>query len=171
MPKSTNGANLSTLIFSADDVKNLFAEYQGCTLDVLSATKGYDDIVISERAFASAVSECSKDLSMLASRRLPNGISDGKVAGVFAFRLSRWNIISLPEGLADDPAMIQLNYLAALAFTYRYLGISPCKILDKVRIEIQYNLVRRHSNQETLGLCFDMLLSARSSTLFTKTTV
>lgn len=156
--------NTETLpfIFNEEDIKKLFSRYHQLVISILGKSRtGFADVVISENAFSSAVLECSKDLQMLVSRRLPNGISDGKVAGVFAFRLSRWNVISLPEVLANDRDAMQLNYLAALAFSYNYLGIDIREIDDTIRVEIQYNLVRRHSNQETLGLCFDMLLKCK----------
>lgn len=151
----------NSFVFCEKDIKTLFDTYSGLVLCIMSNSVGYADIVISEKAFASALLESTKDLQMLTSRRLPEGVSGGKVAGVFAFRLSRWNIVSLPECLSNHRDMMQLNYLAALSFSYHYLGLDIRTIDESIRVEIQYNLARRHSNQETLGLCFDMLLKCR----------
>lgn len=159
MPKNTEEGSF---VFCAEDIATLFKKYHLLVLSILGNNSiGLADVVISENAFSSAILESSKDLQMLTSRRLPNGISEGKVAGVFAFRLSRWNVISLPESLANNKAAMQLNYLAALAFSYNFLDLDIRNIDDTIRVEIQYNLVRRHSNQETLGLCFDMLLKCK----------
>ncbi|MFA7240784.1 MAG: hypothetical protein WC091_11775 [Sulfuricellaceae bacterium] len=150
-------------VFCAEGIGALFEKYRLLVLSILeNSAIGAADVVISEHAFSSALLESSKDLQMLTTRRLPNGVSEGKVAGVFAFRLSRWNVISLPERLANERAAMQLNYLAALAFSYNFLGLDIRKIDNTIRVEIQYNLVRRHSNQETLGLCFDMLLKCKA---------
>lgn len=158
MPKNIEE---NSFVFCEEDVKTLFETYSGLVFDIMGKSVGYADVVISENAFSSALLESTKDLQMLTSRRLPKGVSDGKVAGVFAFRLSRWNIISLPECLSNHRDMMQLNYLAALSFSYHYLGLDIRTIDSSIRLEIQYNLTRRHSNQETLGLCFDMLLKCR----------
>jgi len=153
----------SPFFYSPKDIDELFERFVGLVVDIAGSVAGYADIVISENAFSSALLESSKDMQMLESRRLPDGISRPKIAGVLAFRLSRWNVISLPECLANSRELLQINYLAALAFAYDFLGIDVQKVDVGVRRELQYNLVRRHSNQETLGLCFAMLQKAYPS--------
>ncbi|WP_091194132.1 hypothetical protein [Formivibrio citricus] len=160
MPSNIDISKLQ-FINTREDVEFLFDRYKDIVIEIVGKSAGYADIVISEQAFSSAILECSKDLQMLSARRLPNSISPGKVAGVYAFRLSRWSIVHIPECLSDDKAILQLNYLAALAFAYNLLDIDVTTIDNTIRLEIQYNLVRRHSNQETLGLCFDILLDSK----------
>lgn len=152
----------SSYNFTENQTDSLFETYIALTLSMVTSI-GCDDVVVSEHGFASALLESSKDLLMLSVRRLPNGVSKAKIAGVFAFRLSRWNIISLPQGLANSREAMQLNYLAALAFAYNFLGVDAKKIDEETRAELQYNLVRRHSNQETLGLCFELILKTQTS--------
>jgi hypothetical protein len=133
--------------------------YKDILGDLTSKIKDRGGIVVSERAFASAFAEVSKDLKIMSYRRQikKDGISQGKIAAVFIFRLVRWNIISLPLALANDEISLKLNYLAALAFGLNLIGLDISKVPTSINVELAYTVMRRHINQETLGLCLDVL--------------
>lgn len=99
-------------------------------------------------------------------RRKPkNGISLSKIAGIVAFRLARFAPVNLCGSALESDVALKLNELAALALALRaimHIDISMVKS-SHVTMELQYTLVRRHMNQETLGLAFEILASAASN--------
>jgi hypothetical protein len=133
--------------------------YKDISGDLTDKIQNRGGIVVSERAFASAFAEVSKDLEILSCRRKikKDGISSGKIAAIFIFRLVRWNIISLPLALANDEISLKLNYLVALAFGLNLIGLDISKVPTSINIELAYTVMRRHINQETPGLCLDVL--------------
>lgn len=118
-----------------------------------------DEIWISRREFRLALEEAEIDVRALLMRRSPShGVSEGKVAGMYAWRLSRFKIVHLAEHLAERSHLHIIQDLAAL------LVVKKCILRAQVgteRIkELAFQLSRRHANQETLGLCFDVLKDA-----------
>ncbi len=115
-------------------------------------------ISLSSRALENAVRDITKDLNILSHRRAHNSLSRGKLAGVVTFRMSKWHIISTREPLSEDKAGIKLNDLVALGFAFKYcLHVEYDKLPPSISREIQYTIARRHTNQETLGICFDVI--------------
>jgi hypothetical protein len=118
------------------------------------------EILISNNAVSLAFAEAAADLEIMSLRRKPkNGISPSKIAGVVAFRLARFAPVNLVGAALENDVAQKLNELAALALALKsIMHIDIDKIASKhVTMELQYTLVRRHMNQETLGLAFEIL--------------
>ncbi|WP_149164102.1 hypothetical protein [Azospirillum brasilense] len=108
----------------------------------------------SDRELALAVAEAEIDLrAVLARRSRTHGITPGKIAGVLAFRLSRFKIVHFnPEGWGN-PNLYLIQEMAAVLLVKRLFvrGTIP----EISVLELSYQLSRRHANQETAGLFFD----------------
>lgn len=106
-----------------------------------------------------ALDEAVKDIEILKHRRKEfERFTRGKIAGIVVFRLSRWNLINTNSDLLlKDRLFLKMNYFIALAIGLNYINISYTQINEYVRNEIMYTLMRRHVNQETLGVVFDTL--------------
>ena len=94
---------------------------------------------------------------MFSRRRPVNGISAGKIAGIIAFRLSRFKIVHIDEDGQNQPLIYLIQDLAAI-FAVQFLLLRT-KIPELQVLEIAYQLSRRHANQETLGLVFDTIIN------------
>lgn len=95
-------------------------------------------------------------------RRKPkNGISPARVAGIVTFRLARFAPINLSGAALENDTAQKLNELAALALALKSIMLLDIDKIESVHStrELQYTLVRRHMNQETLGLVFEILAS------------
>ena len=69
----------------------------------------------SERELRLALDEADVDLTAMFNRRRPvNGISAGKIAGIIAFRLSRFKIVHIDENGHDRPLIYLIQDLAAI---------------------------------------------------------
>lgn len=127
---------------------------------VIASRRGWDTeaIHVSRTALSLALAESAKDIKAMQMRRNPGEISSGKIAGIVTFRLARWNPIHLSGELIEDPTANKLNALVAFALSLKhFLGANILDFPSGVTSEIQYTLLRRHTNQETLGLAFDVL--------------
>ena len=117
-----------------------------------------EQIVISEENLAGALEEFKLDIEILKLRRQHDDLSTGKIAGVLTFRLARWHIISFMEEVSNHVYSSKLGYLVALGVSMKHiLNLDISGIEKSIRQELSYTLARRHTNQETLGLCFDVL--------------
>ncbi|MBF0463759.1 MAG: hypothetical protein HQK88_00745 [Nitrospirae bacterium] len=145
------------------DIKNLsywYKRYTEIIIDLAVAAGFCDDIMISEKAFTSAFLEAQKDIKILSYRRkVKKGISHGKIAGIFSFRFIRWQIVYLPAGLLGNSLALKLNYIAGLAFGLKMLGINISTVPNHLISELEYIMMRRHINQELIGICFEMMLA------------
>ncbi|MBC7950525.1 MAG: hypothetical protein H7Z12_01720 [Rhodospirillaceae bacterium] len=113
----------------------------------------------SKRELRLALEEAEIDVEALLRRRSPrNGVSLGKVAGVYAYRLSRFDIVHLAESAYEQPTSFLVQHVVALNLVKR--RILRIKIGADRMLELGYQMSRRHANQETLGLCFDVLMDA-----------
>lgn len=129
-------------------------------VEEILANRGWnpDDISISQHALSSALAESVKDVQAIINRRNHNEISPGKFAGVVTFRISQWNPIHLSGELLEDPTALKLNALVPFALCLKYfLNVNIAHLPENFTEEFHYNLLRRHTNQETLGLAYDML--------------
>lgn len=116
-------------------------------------------ISFSKRELRLALEEAEIDVEALLRRRSPSdGVSLGKVAGVYAYRLSRFDIVHLAEAAYEQPTSFLLQHVVALNVVKR--RILRIKVGAERTLELAYQMSRRHANQETLGLCFDVLMDA-----------
>lgn len=110
----------------------------------------------SKRELRLALEEAEIDVEALLRRRSPkDGVSLGKIAGVYAYRLSRFDIVHLAEAGYELPTSFLIQHIVALNVVKR--RILRIKIGTDRVMELAYQMARRHANQETLGLCFDVL--------------
>ncbi|MBF0132122.1 MAG: hypothetical protein HQL75_05990 [Magnetococcales bacterium] len=117
-----------------------------------------NQISISEHALQGALSESAKDVQAIINRRNHNEISPGKLAGILTFRISRWGPIQLSGELKEDPRAMKLNAAVPFALCLKhFLGVNITNFPSAITEEFHYTLLRRHTNQETLGLAYDML--------------
>ncbi|MBF0238120.1 MAG: hypothetical protein HQM12_10465 [SAR324 cluster bacterium] len=129
-------------------------------LEDIAHSAGWDlsMINLSTLSLGLAFGEAAKDIEAIKSRRQPDEISAAKIAGVITFRLVRWNPIHLSGDLLDHPIALKINFLAAFVFSLKYiLNTNITNFPTSVTQEFQYTLARRHTNQETLGMSYDML--------------
>lgn len=129
------------------------------------------EILVSKSAVSLAFAEAATDLEIMSLRRKPkNGISLSKIAGIVAFRLARFAPINLTGAALENDVALKLNELVALALAMKSIMQFDIDAVASPHVtkELQYTLVRRHMNQETLGLAFDIFskmapLAAQSS--------
>lgn len=116
-------------------------------------------ISLSERAIGQALAEANKDIKAMQNRRqFQSGISPSKIAGIVTFRLVRCMPIQLHSPLSENGDALKINFTAAFAFALRHiLNVDLRGLPANVTKEFQYNIARRHTNQETLGLAYEML--------------
>ncbi len=116
-------------------------------------------VSLSERAVGQALAEANKDIKAMQHRRqFKHGISASKIAGIVTFRLVRWTPVQLHAPQSEDENALKINFMAAFAFALKHiLNVDLKNFPTKVTREFQYNIARRHTNQETLGLAYEML--------------
>ena len=130
------------------------------------------DLRFSTRELGRAFKEAEVDIGALMGRRQTQlkGLSPGKIAGVVAFRLGRYKILTLRNEPPPESEAYMLPELAGVVFAVDWF-VDRRTPPTYVR-ELAYQLARRHANQETLGVCFDTVFaccppfppSSRSST-------
>ncbi len=117
-----------------------------------------DTIFISLTALNDAADECLKDIQFMINRRNARILTKGKVAGAITYRLSRTPIIHSGNPLLlEDRIFLKMQSILAVAVGMSYMNIPFTGIDEKPQIEILYSLIKRHVNQETLGLVFDIM--------------
>ncbi len=156
--------NKPLLTLDAAGIAELTLQYVKIVNQIaLGANLHVADIFISSNAISLALAESAADLEIMALRRRPKGgVSPAKIAGIVAFRLARFAPINLIGSALENDTAQKLNELAALALVLKaIMHIDINKIASKhATSELQYTLVRRHTNQETLGLVFEILSEA-----------
>jgi len=117
-----------------------------------------NNIIISTEGLNDALNEIILDINILNKRRDYDYLARGKIAGIIIFRLSRWNILNGDNSiLVNDRTFLKLNFILALLTGLAYIQVDYTKIENYIRNEIIYTLMRRHVNQETLGIVCDLL--------------
>ncbi|MEI7606180.1 MAG: hypothetical protein WCJ64_02225 [Rhodospirillaceae bacterium] len=152
---SQNAADdgIALLKESRDSILSRYVEALG------SALKYYkiplSDAEVSQLELSRAIDESELDLSAMMARRTgSNGISPGKIAGIIAFRLTRFAIVHLSGTSIENKLLHMVQPLAALMVVY---SVVLRKVPDQSLLrELCYQLSRRHANQETLGAIFDL---------------
>ncbi len=94
-------------------------------------------------------------------RNLKNGVSEGKIAGVMLFRLIKTPcVFPIIKNDADKEYILFFNNFLAISFIFKkFLGINQEDIINKYKRlvkEISFSITYRHTNQETLGMIFDL---------------
>ena len=124
-----------------------------------------EKIDISYRELDLALEECCKDMDIMVKRRFASekaedfdGLSIGKLAGALLFRLCRYKIIHIQENdiklMTNKLVARKLQEISAI----RFVSAVILKIKTvKQYPELLYVVSRRHTNQEMLGLMFDMV--------------
>ncbi|HYI73062.1 MAG TPA: hypothetical protein VEX87_25130 [Skermanella sp.] len=154
-----SGGVLQGKALSSRTRHHLLNNYATSLIYACSTVKlGFPHASYSERELRLALDEADVDLAAMFSRRRPvNGISAGKIAGIIAFRLSRFKIVHIDEDGQNQPLIYLIQDLAAI-FAVQFLLLRT-KIPELQVLEIAYQLSRRHANQETLGLVFDTIIN------------
>lgn len=128
-----------------------------------AACRGYKiplgDVEYSEKELRRALDEIDIDVRAIFMRRGgKSGISASKISGIVAFRLSRFKILHFQKEALQHEQIHEIQDVVALS-------IVLARILRKeisgphIR-ELAYQMARRHANQETLGLVFDIVMTA-----------
>lgn len=159
-------SNAPALALDADCIKELSQQYGQIALQLAkNASLSNADVHISNNSLSLAFAEAATDLEIMALRRRPrSGISLPKIAGILTFRLARFAPINLVGAALENDVALKLNELAALALSLKaimHMDIAEVES-DQVTRELQYTLARRHMNQETLGLAFEILSKAKT---------
>ncbi|MBF0167462.1 MAG: hypothetical protein HQL45_07500 [Alphaproteobacteria bacterium] len=122
----------------------------------------FDQVDYAEAELRRAIDETDIDLSAMFQRRSKeHGISTGKVAGLLAYRLSRFKILHFSEVGQQQLGTVVLQELTALLLVEAHL--LRWKLPQNTVVELAYQMSRRHANQETLGVVFDTLHQALPS--------
>ncbi len=135
-----------------------------------------DKIAVSGEAFYDAIKEADCDAYFLEQRRsLSNGVSEGKLAGILYFRLTRHRIIHLSPDICEKKEYAHFQEKRIIKIVMALLNIEIDHIWINKRIgtqrdrglrknfqniyeELLYITARRHYNQESLALFFDTLV-------------
>lgn len=156
-------SNPSVLTLDAECNIQLVEQYKKIVSDIATnAGISTSEIYISSKALTLALAEAKTDLEIMTMRRRPSkGISPAKIAGIITFRLSRFAPINLMGKALENGIALKLNDLVALTLAFKgILGIDIKSIASShATKELQYTLARRHMNQETLGLAFELLVN------------
>lgn len=144
----------------SDDIREqIYAEYVGF---LIKACKVFglplSCVEYSNRELALAIDEAEIDLqAMLARRSRTRGITAGKIAGVLAFRLSRFKIVHFKAEAWANSHFHLVQELAATLLVRKLFVPSKMPVVNI--LELSYQLSRRHANQETAGLFFDAFVA------------
>ncbi|MBF0384022.1 MAG: hypothetical protein HQL69_23645 [Magnetococcales bacterium] len=117
-----------------------------------------EKIFLSRKALAGAFLDASKDCDMIQLRRPGETITRAQLAGIITFRLARYAPIAIGKKLNEDQHALNINVYAAIAFACKaVLGIDASYLPPSASSDLVHFLSRRHVNQETLGLVFEMV--------------
>jgi hypothetical protein len=159
---SNDGEDFSfeQLSISEDDYLKTFSLYQHACERVICSVSGggIRDYCINDDAFADAMKAIEQDINIIMFRRKihKNGISDGKVAGIYAFRLSRSPVVSFcPASGNHQPHDKQVNTVIALVVALGCVDLTLKNFHRHTVKELVYAMLKRHMNQETIALVID----------------
>lgn len=152
-------STLPEFSFTDDVRQRILTEFVECLCQAANVFRlSLKHVDYSERELSLAVDEAEIDIrAMFARRSRTDGIAPGKIAGIVAFRLSRFKIVHFKEEGWDNSYMHLVQELAAVFLVKRLFVKRP--IPEGSVIELSYQLSRRHANQETAGLFFDAFAS------------
>lgn len=124
-----------------------------------------NSILICTPTFLELVKDMERDLDFLVARRLLNGANSCKIAGIILWRLSRSSVtkfISTMTACSKNDVIRYINFHAGLAFVIQeVLGEKVDKFISTsekpIYQELKYLIAHRHTNQEMVGLYFQIL--------------
>ena len=117
-----------------------------------------EEIYLSRKALAGAFWDSAKDCDMIQLRRPGEPITRAQMAGILTFRLARFAPVAVNKHLQEDSEALNINIYAAIAFSCKaILGINASHLPPTASRDLIHFLSRRHVNQETLGLVFEMI--------------
>ncbi|MEG3618873.1 hypothetical protein V5T82_10445 [Magnetovibrio sp. PR-2] len=165
----------SILFFSENAQRKLLAQIIEYALEAVHVDD-FEGVSVDFGRFFSAMREANFDIEFVHRRRgLENGISEGKLAGIVFYRLTRERIINLNQSLLkqghfqflQEEVMIKIigallhvdfsdEWIAQKIGTERSEGMRQ-KFQDLYN-ELRYISCRRHYNQESLALFFDSMV-------------
>ena len=143
------------------EIRKVISEAYLCSLMRVAQILGLEnDLALSDRELKLALEEAEIDVRALLMRRSEeDGISEGKIAGVYAFRLSRFKIVhAVTMKALKHPDLSMVQDIVALNVVKR--RILKVKMGAERMRELAYQMARRHANQETLGLALDSIHQA-----------
>lgn len=147
------------VLFERATARAFFRAY-AAEVEVLAKARDIDPAkcYISGRALDCVLREVKKDCLIFQERRpLGHGISKGKIAGSMVFRLCRTQTLFFHPSIIENSDALQLPINAALALGLDIMGIKFSDIDRFIVRELKYFLAKRHINQESLGICFDVM--------------
>jgi hypothetical protein len=124
----------------------------------------FDAFNINMSALKEAITQIKMDIQIILLRRgslIGNlHMSEGKIAGIIAYRLARAHIINISR-ICNNGCRLncfaQLNLRIAICVGLEYIHKKYMGLPAGIRQELSYTMRYRHVNQEMLGLVFDTL--------------
>ncbi len=159
--------------FSDENQPTLFLEYMDfikSSVDDFDDRVTTEDLTFSYENFILAVSEINIDIETLKLRRnVEDGISIPKIAGIVVFRFVKYPVI-FPKIKDDDCLHLRtINNFIAINFAInKILEISEAEfnnLHSHISKELGFTFFKRHTNQETLGLVFEILHATKKKLL------
>lgn len=150
-------------LVSSDSLRELYLAYlrvlnQVCVSSGISPSA----VIPSKRGLYAALREVQLDIDALHKRRsFTHGISKGKIAGILVFRLTRIPVLMLTVEVADNPAALKLQVNAAVLLGLEFVSANHTQWPTFLIRELKYFVSKRHSNQECLGICFDIFANSQ----------
>lgn len=145
--------------YSQADIQIFRSTYEQSIENILRLSDyGYDDYTIDPNGLALALSQIEEDLNILSYRRLnaSSGISDGKVAGIYIFRLIKTPILHLCHQRFEKTDY-KISALSAMLTAFK--TINKHQEIETSFIKELFRLTQfRHMNQETLAIAIDTYL-------------
>jgi hypothetical protein len=148
-------------------VTYIFPVYN-CPYAALFMKQEYEQLSFDIHNLNLAIDEITHDIRFMAIRRgnlishTPDKqmlISNGKLAGIAAFRLSRRQIIQTSHLCVecDIRCMSKINTEFAIRCAMEFIKRQFEDVNEFIQAELFYVLTSRHVNQETLALVFDTI--------------
>ena len=123
----------------------------------------FDTFNIDLSSLKEAITQIRMDIRIIYYRRgslIGNSrISEGKSAGVIAYRLARAHIINISKNCNNckHKCFDQWNLIIAICIGLEYIHKKYNDLPEGIRQELSYAMRYRHVNQDMLGLVFDIL--------------
>jgi len=121
------------------------------------------DAVICRISLLKVYQDAKIDIEFITQRRLLNGASKCKIAGIMLWRLSKTSILRFVGSKTCDKSekYLYMNFHLALTYVCKVvLNVEVEKILKefgKELSELKYLIENRHTNQEMIALFFQLM--------------
>lgn len=137
--------------------KNVVESYR------LSNNLSAEDTVICPIFLQKVYEDSKTDINFITKRRLPNGASDCKIAGILLWRLSKTSILRFigSDACKTDKKFLYMNFHLALMYVCKYvLHVDIASVTKEFKSELselKYLIENRHTNQEMIALFFQLI--------------